>query len=264
MDNHFLEEYYENYDEEGRLLCQHGQVEYLTTMKYIHEFVPAGKKILEVGAGTGRYSIALSREGYCVNAVELVESNVRRFREKLVATDTVTVEQGNALCLSAFPDESFDAVLVLGPLYHLCTKEEQITALREAKRVLRKDGCLITAYIMNEPVLIQWSFGGDGKNMLSDVAGNRVTEDFHCLTNPQELFVMMRTEEIDELNEICGLQRQKIVGTDLFTRYFTERIDAYSPEVFELYLKYHFTICERKDLIGASNHVIDITRKIES
>ena len=56
----YLENYYANYDEEGRLASKHGQVELLTTMKYIHEFISGTekKKILEVGAGTGRYSSA--------------------------------------------------------------------------------------------------------------------------------------------------------------------------------------------------------------
>ena len=52
----YLENYYVNYDEEGRLASKHGQVEFLTTMKYIHKFIGGTekKKILEVGAGTGR------------------------------------------------------------------------------------------------------------------------------------------------------------------------------------------------------------------
>lgn len=62
--NH-IEQYYTNYDEEGRLLSRHGQVEYLTTMKYIHDYLGAdkSKRILEVGAGTGRYCVTLAKEG---------------------------------------------------------------------------------------------------------------------------------------------------------------------------------------------------------
>lgn len=62
----YLENYYANYDEEGRLASKHGQVEFLTTMKYIHKFISGTekKKILEAGAGTGRYSIVLAREGH--------------------------------------------------------------------------------------------------------------------------------------------------------------------------------------------------------
>lgn len=70
----YLENYYNNYDEDGRLLSQHGQVEYRTTMKYIHDMITPGigAKILEVGAGTGRYSIQLANENYDVDAVELI------------------------------------------------------------------------------------------------------------------------------------------------------------------------------------------------
>ena len=173
-----------------------------------------------------------------MNSIELVESNIEKFRENLIKTSEtldLTLEQGDALDLSRFPDESFDAVLVLGPLYHLITKEEQRKALLEAKRVLKKEGYLITAYIMNEPVIINWGFAGDGTNIMNDISEHRLTEDFHCITKPKDLFVMMRSEEIEELNRACGLKREKIVGTDLFTRYIPERINTFSPVVFKTY-----------------------------
>lgn len=74
----FLENYYSNYDEEGRLLRRHSQVEYLTTMHYINEILKGdkSKRILEVGAGTGRYSVTLAKAGYEVDALELVEHNL--------------------------------------------------------------------------------------------------------------------------------------------------------------------------------------------
>ena len=88
----YLEDYYIAYDEEGRLLSQHGRVEFITTWKYIQKCLArcAGKKILEVGAGTGRYSIALAKEGYHVTAVELIEHNLRLLREKLDGTEPIT------------------------------------------------------------------------------------------------------------------------------------------------------------------------------
>ena len=90
-----LEAYYTQYDEEGRLLSQHGQVEYITTQKYIHECLSyfAFPSILEVGAGTGRYSIALAKEGYCVTAVELVARNLEVLRSKLDGSEPITAIQ---------------------------------------------------------------------------------------------------------------------------------------------------------------------------
>lgn len=67
-----LTNYYNSYDEEGRLLSKHGQVEFLTTMRYIEKYLTPGTRILEVGAGTGRYSLALAKQGYTVDAVELI------------------------------------------------------------------------------------------------------------------------------------------------------------------------------------------------
>ena len=83
MENNFLEQYYNFYNEDGRLASKHGKVEFITTMKYIHDYVKPGAKVLEVGAGTGRYSIALLREGYQVQAMELIEHNIEVFKSKL-------------------------------------------------------------------------------------------------------------------------------------------------------------------------------------
>ena len=88
----YLEEYYNHYDEEGRLLSRHGQVEYLTTMRYIKECLEgvADPGILEVGAGTGRYSVALAKQGLRVTAVELIEHNLEILKSKLDGTEPMT------------------------------------------------------------------------------------------------------------------------------------------------------------------------------
>ncbi len=65
-----LASYYNNYDENGRLESKHGQVEFMTTMHYIERYLTSGAKILEIGAGTGRYSRTLADMGYSVDAVE--------------------------------------------------------------------------------------------------------------------------------------------------------------------------------------------------
>lgn len=258
-----LEEYYNSYNEDERLTIRHGQIEYLTTMRYIHKYLPAGACLLEVGAGTGRYSIALSREGYRVHAIELIPHNIEVFRSKLTEEDTVVVEQGNALDLSRFADETFDGVLVLGPMYHLYTEEDELKALAEAKRVLKKDGVLMIAYCMNDPSVIHPCFEGDGQLMLDEIEKGNVSEDFHFRTAPEEIFTLYRLEEIDALNRKSGLRRQEIIGTDLFTKYMQDRIDDWREEVFQVYLNYHFTVCMRQELIGVSHHTLDIVKKEE-
>ena len=111
----YLEEYYNKYDEEGRLLSRHGQVEYLTTMRYIEECLEgvSDPGILEVGAGTGRYSVTLARQGLRVTAVELIAHNLEILKSKLNGTEPINAIQGNALDLSRFPDDSFDLTMLL-------------------------------------------------------------------------------------------------------------------------------------------------------
>jgi ubiquinone/menaquinone biosynthesis C-methylase UbiE len=261
MENSFLEQYYNLYDEDGRLASKHGKVEFITTMKYIHDYVKPGAKVLEVGAGTGRYSIALSREGYQVQAMELIEHNIEVFKSKLMDNEHIDIKQGNALDLSVYDNNSFDAVLILGPMYHLYNEEDKVQVLKEAKRILKKDGYIFVAYCMNEPTIIQWAFADDGNNMLESLSNNMLTDDFACISKPADLFELVRVEDIERLSEKCELTRIKFIGTDMFSNYIKERIEEWSDEVYEIYLKYHFSICERSDVIGLSNHTLDILVK---
>ncbi len=257
----YLEEYYNNYDEDGRLLSRHGQVEYLTTMKYIRESLAglSDPKILEVGAGTGRYSVTLAKQGLKVTAVELIPHNLEILKSKLDGTEPITALQGNALDLSRFADETFDLTLLLGPMYHLYSKEEKLQALSEAVRVTRTGGRILVAYCMNEPTVIQYVFGLNHLREVMDL--NMLTSDWHCISEPKDLFEMVRTEEIAELDAAVPVRRIKLVAVDGATNYKREYIDAMDDETFSKWMDYHFTICERQDLIGASHHTLDILQK---
>ncbi len=257
----YLEEYYSGHDEDGRLASRHGSVEYLTSLRYIHKYLPRGASVLDVGAGTGRYAIALAREGYEVAALELLPHNIERFKANMAPGDRIRVEQGNALDLSRFPDGSFDGVLLFGPMYHLYTREDKLRALAEAKRVAREDGTVFVAYCMNEATIIQWGFRGDGANMRWAMEARKLTDQYQCISIPEDIFEMVRLEDIDSLNREAGLARREIVATDLFTCYIRDRVDAWSDEVFSLYLDYHFAVCSRPDLIGLTNHALDIVKK---
>ena len=257
----FIEEYYNNRDEDARLTSRHGSVEFITTVKYIRECLAlaGGSKILEVGAGTGRYSIKLAREGCAVTAVELVPHNIDVLNSKLDGTETLEVFQGNALDLSFLADESFDVTLLLGPMYHLYTFGDKKQALSEALRVTKKGGCVLVAYCMNEPTIIQYCFigGGLGSALESDL----LTEDWHCKSEPKEVFELVRTEDIAALDEAVGAKRIKLVATDGAAHYLRELLDNMDDATFEKWLEYHLATCERQDLIGASNHTLDILRK---
>lgn len=115
--NQYITDFYNHYDEDARLSLRHGSVEFFTTMRYIQTYIKPGFRILEIGAGTGRYSHALARQGYTVDAVELVGHNIEIFRRNTQPGENITITQGNAMDLSAFPDNQYHITLLLGPLY---------------------------------------------------------------------------------------------------------------------------------------------------
>ena len=258
----YLENYYTNYDEEGRLLSKHGQVEYLTTMKYIHEVMGGSdkKKILEVGAGTGRYSIALAKEGHEVDALEYTAHNLEIMNSKIEGISNIRTHRGTALDLSRFADASFDITLVLGPMYHLYTKEDKQKVMAEAIRVTKPNGHILVAYCMNEATVVRYVF--QKANLWNCLNNNMLTEQFQCISEEKDLFELVRLEDINEVNSAFPeLMREKIVATDGATTYMPECIDAMDEATFEQWMRYHFTICERMDLIGATSHSLDILQK---
>lgn len=88
-----------------------------------------------------------------------------------------------------------------------------------------------------------------------------LTPDWHCISEPKEVFELIRTEEIAELDEAFAVERVKLVATDGATNYMRPVIDAMDEESFAGWLDYHLSVCERQDLIGASHHTLDILRK---
>ncbi len=255
-----LSDHYAGYDEEGRLLSQHGQVEYLTTMHYIEKYLQPGMRILEIGAATGRYSHTLAQRGWQVDAVELVEHNIEIFKAKTLPGEPVSIRQGNATSLRWISDNTYDVTLLLGPMYHLFTQEEKHQALAEAIRVTKKGGVVFVAYCGNDASIIQFCFR---RGMLKEKHYQELIdmETFKAGSDPAEIFELHRKEDIDALMAPFAVQRLHYVGTDMVTNHMRQEVDAMDEELFALFLKYHFAICERPDMVGISHHILDIFRK---
>jgi len=258
----FLQNHYSSYDENNRLLSKCGQIEFLTTMRYIERYLTPGARILEVGAGTGRYSLALADMGYSVEAVELVQYNIDIFTQNIKPRQDVRVTQGSAMDLSAFDSDAFDITLLLGPLYHLYTFEDKRQAISEALRVTKPEGVVFAAYCLSDATLIQEGFQRGLFNMFDYIKSGKIDPvSFHTTFTPKDIFELVRKEDIDALMTGLPAERLHYVATDLFMNYMRSEINAMDDELFALFLRYHFTLCERADMVGISNHSLDIFRK---
>jgi len=190
-----------------------------------------------------------------------VQHNIDIFQSLTQPGEDVTIRQGNAKDLYFFNDETFDLTLLLGPMYHLFTVEEQVQALAEAIRVTKKGGIVMAAYCGNDATMVQYCFG---RGMLKEQRYRDLVDfdTFKASSDPAELFELYRIEDIDALMANFHTERLHFVGTDMATNYMRTVIDDMEDEFFQLYLKYHFTICERSDMVGVSHHFLDIFRKL--
>lgn len=283
--NSKLEKYYNKFHEEHRLETRHGFVEFNTSMKYIHQAVemsPAGgsavcpdtsassqlavsapaaarpaspAKILDIGAGTGRYSVALSRQGFDVTAVELVKHNLEILRAK---HENVKTWQGDARDLHFLDDDSFDVTLLFGPMYHLHGDENKLKALSEARRVTKNGGIILVAYVMNEYSVISYCFK---EHKWAEVAAKGgLTPDFHINATEEDLYDYVRISDIDRLNKKAGLERIKIFSADGAADFMRRELNEMSEEEFKAFCDFQLAIAEREDLAGAGSHTVDIVR----
>lgn len=251
-----IRNYYNNYDEHARLEVRSRLPEYLTTMKYIHKYLRPESKILEIGAGTGRYSLALAAEGYSVDAVELVAHNIEIFKSHIQPNQDVRIFQGNACKLDFMESDSYDIVLLLGPMYHLFTDEAKKKAISEAVRLVKKGGIVFAAYCSNDLTILKLFSKGKITDYISDIDRN-----FHFKSMPDDVFEMYRKEDVDRIMRGFPVQRMHYVGVDMIRHFLKSPIDAFTDEEFDLYMQYHYQICERADMVGFSEHMLDIFRK---
>ncbi len=250
-----IEKHYNKHPEDLRLLRRHGIVEFETTMHHLHRFLKPDIFILDIGAGTGRYTSALMAEGYKIKAVELVRRNIDVFLKREPTADVV---QGDARNMSFLQSDSADVTLLLGPLYHLIGDDEKLKALNEAKRVTKPGGLIFVAYLMNEYSILSYCFDEDRIGGLLEKG--LVDKNFHIQAQTDELYDYVRIDDINRLDKEAGLERVTIFSPDGAADYMRTRLNRMSDETFAHFIEYQKCISERADLIGAGSHVVDVVR----
>ena len=251
--------FYNQVDEDSRLQNnRHGQLEYAVTMHYIHRFAAPGSKVLEVGAGTGRYSIALAKEGMDVTAVELVEKNLNVLKQNSRGVDHICSYQGDATDLSRFEDQAFDITLVLGPLYHLYDAEDIHKTIDEAIRVTRKGGIILFAFLSVFGIMYANYLSGDWAEGLEE----NYTKDYKVKHFKEQLFTGYDIVEFEKLFEDKPVQWITTTGTDGVLEPLERRPDfAITDEDFPAFVDWYLAFSEKRELLGATNHLLYICRK---
>lgn len=254
-----IKNYYVNDDEDIRFTKSKGtKLEFITTMKYIQKYAKKGFKILELGAATGAYSIPLAQQGYSVTAVELIQENLDVLIKKAKGISNLVAMQGDAVNLSRFADNSFDMVLVFGPMYHLFKTKEKLSAVNEAIRVCKPNGILMFAFLSHSATV--WSYGVKKHHLLDLLP--LLGKDGKIKDEPDEIFTSYFKEDFLKLFNNTNTQALKFVAADgLAYGIARQFVDLLNEKEYEAFVNWHLSTCERDDHQGISSHMLYICKK---
>lgn len=274
-DNHFslpheVFRYYEGGLEAQRLSGALGQLELLRTKEIISRYLPAPPlTILDVGGGPGAYACWLAREGHEVHLIDPIPLHVEQARQASQGQPEhpiASASLGDARKLHQ-PDASVDAVLMLGPLYHLTDKEDRLLALREAYRVLRKSGYVFAVGISRFASLLD----GLDRGLLSDPEFMRIVQrdlkngQHRNPTNQVSYFTTTFFHHPEELtSEVmeAGFQLEKILPIEGVAALLQDLNERWDDQ--ELRTQILNALCWLEDepsILGITGHLLAIGKK---
>ncbi len=255
-----VDKHYNNYIEDGRLEkdLQH-KTEFILTNYWIDKYLKKGMNILEIGAGTGTYSIMFAKKGYQVDSLELVQHNLDILKSKITSDMNIKAIQGNALDMSMYNDNTFDVVLCLGPLYHLENKNRK-KCIEEAIRVCKPNGYLFFAYISNCLTFVQAIDKYDNYLLESRSEFNDKFE----LRDNNNVFTYSMPEQIEKIMQDFNIIKLNHVSLDGVTRLIKNKVNSFSKEEFELWINYLKATSEIQSILGYSEHIMYIGKKQEN
>jgi len=244
-----------------------GQLELLRTQEVLGRFLPTSPcSILDIGGATGVHAAWLGSLGHSVHVVDLMAHHVEAASRLDGSPGQVTAEVGDARALPA-GDESYDAVLLLGPLYHLTEREDRLLAWSEARRVVRTGGFIFAAAISRFASL----FDGLARGFLFDPRfGQIVEQDLEDgqHRNPRDVphwFTTAYFHHPDDLKreaEEAGLEVRELLGVEGLAGWLPQLAGEWErPERRAVILESARSVESEPSLLGLSGHLIAVTRK---
>ena len=238
------------------------RTEFAVTMRALAEYLPPPPaRIADVGGGPGRYSIALSHMGYRLTLADL-SAGLLAFAQGKASDAGVTLEDYvhiNALDLGKMPGRAYDAVLMMGPLYHLLTLEERLRAVRGVGGLLKPGGLLFASFIARYAG-IRWA----AKNLPSWLVDNRSDVERLIETGvnipPAEGgftdSYFAQPSEVRPLMEEGGFRTLDLIGCEGVVSMIDEKIMPLEGELWEAWVDINYRLGRDPSIHGAVEHLL--------
>lgn len=262
-----VESYYDSSPErEWDRLGKKNPIEFAITMQALREYLPKPlAHILDVGGGPGRYAITLTQRGYNVTLLDLSRGNLEFARARANEADVQLAGyiHGNALDLSQFANESFDAVLLLGPLYHLLEVKEREQAMKEALRTLKTGGCLFVAFLMCSSFIR--FLAKEFPVQILDKREQHIIETGILQTESGEGFIdayFAHHHEIKPFMERWNLQMLDLISCEGLVSMIDDKLNELTGEAWKVWVALNYTWAKDPAVHGMAEHLLYVGRKL--
>ncbi len=253
-----VERFYDKQSQsEWERLVRH-RMEFAVTMKALQEYLPhPPASVLDIGGGPGRYAIELTRLGYSVTLLDLSQANLDLAAEKALeaGVEISRMLHGNALSLTDFEEGSQDAVLLMGPLYHLVHLEERQKAVAEASRVLKPGGLLFAAFISRYGVFVDASAKYPEEGFQNKEEWEQLWKDGINRSGFTDAYFAM-PDEIIPLMEKLGLETMNLLGLEAIVSGHEDKMNALQGEPWEYWVDLNYRFAKDPALHAVSNHLL--------
>lgn len=259
-----VRQYYNSNPEQEWYRLEEHPFEFAITQHYLDRYLKPGSRVLDIGGGPGRYALYLSQKGCDVTLLDLSEGNVTFAKEKAKQFGLpLTALAGDARVVHQTVNGLFDAVLLMGPLYHLLEKEDRESAVYNALRLLKPGGILFASFIsINGGICFAM------KNLPEALLDPDEAEPIQCYVenrmfcgNGFTKACMFAPKEVLPFFASFPLEKLHLLGQESILAPCEDQLVACSQEVVDAWVKLGIQVCEREDLLSFSEHILYIGKK---
>ncbi len=252
--------FYDAYGECEWTRLERHRTEYAVTLRALAKILPsAPARVLDLGGGPGRDSVALALQGYSVTLVDLSAARLTRARTHAEQSDVSleAIVQADVLSLPETIGDSFDAVLLFGPLYHLLDASEREQAVQAAYRRLRPGGVLAAAFV-SRFAPFRDSACKDPRWILQDPAYTEqlLQTGIHVRGEDFVQVYFAHPTEVVPFMEAAGVTTQALIGVEDIVAGHEEQVNTLTGEAWEAWVSLNERLGRDPALIGAADHLL--------
>ncbi|GAB6119927.1 class I SAM-dependent methyltransferase [Dysgonomonas termitidis] len=253
---------YNNFDENKRAFGSKAeQIEFIYTQKLLDQYIKPYMSVAELGCGTGYYGFYLSKKCQSYHGIDITPRHVEQFQKKIKEQELsyLSVSVGDATDLPDIADNTFDVVLVFGPMYHL-PREERIRVIQESKRICKTNGLIMFAYINKIGAYLRGCIDENLKANYPNKKTNELVLSQGVDDVLPDVFFFTMPEEIEHDVTTNGLTVIQNVGVD-FT-FNASDINVMDDEKYAAWTEVMDYMFHCNSCTGVSNHAVLVCRNL--